>query len=246
MSTLLTLSGTPNTAVNGTWTLTVTVTGTDGPYDGFVIVKDNVVDNTTGIGGTPVSGGVASVDVGGFNSGDHILYAEYHNSGGILVPSTSNVIAYTVAGFGSDDARLYPTDVQKLGGETLTVTWVPPELHDSGSIDNVYVLYWDSAWITDNTFPTKAHVSTLARDSNLDSYTWPAYDHTHIYNAMVIPHKQIIIDFGFGEAIVEHYYPVTATVAPISGNQDPPPFWPAFSLGHQKGDFSLKFDPATS
>lgn len=45
---------------------------------------------------------------------------------------------------------------------------------------------------------------------------------------------------------------VTATSAAVAVitthgprlNQDPPPFWPDFSLGAQTGDSRVKFDPA--
>lgn len=239
MTTTVALTGTPATTPYGTWTIDVSVTGTDGPYDGRVEVWDN---NVAKVVDTALTAGFVSTDIGGFNSDTHVLFAKVFDSSNVLIPSTSTVMAFSIVGFGSDNPALYPTNVTKGGVPTLEVDWTPPELDTSTDIDDVRVTYWDSAWIGDGTYPSKVHTSSLARNATADSYTFPDFDPTHTYNAMVIAHKETIISFGLGETIVENYYPLSAIQGTVS--LDPPPFWPTFSLGAQTGDSRVKFDPA--
>lgn len=225
----------------------VTISGTDGPYDGFFAMWDNGQQVFGPEGTAPVTAGHLDYGFGGFRTdqalpGHHILTGYYLDSDFNPVAATSPCFEFDT---GAELNSHYPRDVTAVqAGAELVVQWTPPLLDTlDTNVDDVKVAYYDEAWISDGTFLQNVHTETVPYNAASSTYTFPAYDSTHTYHAIVIPHNETVISFGDGEATLRDYYPVLAGVDTVIASADPPPFWPGFGLDHQLKGHATGFEP---
>lgn len=224
----------------------VTISGTDGPYDGFFAMWDNGQEIFGPTGNVPVSGGTVDYDFAFRTSaerlGHHILTGYYVDSSFNPVVATSDAFEYDTDTASNSHFVTNPSVAQ--AGAELVVQWTPPVLDTLDEfVDDVKVVYYDDAWIADGTFPQKVHTETVPYNAASSSYTFSPFDSTHTYHAIIIPHNETVISFGFGETTLYDYFPSLAIPTTAPASADPPPFWPGFGLDHQLKGHATGFEP---